>query len=88
VEKGGPRQNAFIERFNGTMRRELLNGEEFHSIVEARVVIAAWVEEYNTVRHHRALGGKTPARFTAEARKRAAAERRRQTDGGRKEGGS
>jgi putative transposase len=87
VEKGSPQQNAFIERFNGSMRRELLNGEEFHSLLEARVVIGRWVEEYNTVRHHRGLGGKTPAAFTVEARKLAADERNGQTDGGRKEGG-
>ena len=86
VEKGSPQQNAFIERFNGSMRRELLNGEEFHSVLEARVVIAGWVEEYNTIRRHRGLGGKTPARFTAEAKKLAAAERKRQTDVGRTKG--
>lgn len=86
IEKGSPQQNALGERFNGTMRRELLNAEEFDSVLEARVVIAGWVEEYNTVRPHRGLGGKTPAKFTAEARKVAAAERKRQSDGGRKKG--
>lgn len=86
VEKGSPQQNAFIERFNGTMRRELLRGEEFHSVLEARVVIAGWVDEYNTLRRHRGLGGKTPAAFTAEAR-RARARTRGQTGGGRKERG-
>jgi len=87
VEKGSPQQNAFVERFNGTMRREVLNVEEFHSVLEARVVIGAWKDEYNTLRPHRALGGRTPARFTAEAAKLAAPERKRQTDGGRKERG-
>lgn len=87
VEKGSPQQNAFIERFNGTMRRECLNCEELHDVLEARVVIAAFVEEYNTVRRHRGLGGKTPAAFTTEAKKLAAAERKRQTDSGRKERG-
>ena len=87
VEKGSPQQNAFIERFNGSMRRELLNTEEFHSVLEARVVIAGWVEEYNTVRRHRGLGGKTPASFAAEAKRLAAAERKRQTSDGRKERG-
>jgi hypothetical protein len=56
VEKGSPQQNPFVERFNGTMRDELLNGEEFDSLLEARVVIGAWVEEYNTLRPHRGLG--------------------------------
>jgi putative transposase len=42
IEKGSPQQNPFVERFNGSMRDELLNGEEFDSLTEARVVIAAW----------------------------------------------
>lgn len=68
VEKGSPQQNSFVERFNGTMRRELLNGELLHSVTEARVVIGEWVELYNTVRPHRGLGMKTPSGFAAEHR--------------------
>ena len=41
IEKASPQQNALVERFNGTMRDELLNGEEFDSVLEARVVIGA-----------------------------------------------
>jgi putative transposase len=40
IEKGSPQQNPFVERFNGTMRDELLNGEEFDSLLEARVVMS------------------------------------------------
>jgi transposase InsO family protein len=65
IEKGSPQQNAFVERFNGTMRDELLNGEEFASLLEARVVIANWVVEYNTLPPHRGLGMITPAAFAA-----------------------
>jgi putative transposase len=65
IEKGSPQQNAFVERFNGTMRNEVLNGEEFDSILEARVVIADWLVTYNTVRPHRGLGMMTPATFAA-----------------------
>ena len=32
------------------MRDELLNGEQFDGLLEARVVIANWVEDYNTMR--------------------------------------
>lgn len=63
IEKGMPQQNAYVERFNGTMRDEVLNGETFRSVLEARVVIAAWIEEYNTLRPHRGLGYQTPAAF-------------------------
>ena len=60
---GSPQQNAYVERFNGTMRDEKLNGESFHSVLEARVVLAEWLEEYNTVRPHRGHGMRTPQAF-------------------------
>lgn len=66
IAKASPQQNCYGERFNGTMRDQLLNGEEFDSVTEARVVIGEWVELYNTVRPHRALKMKTPERFAAE----------------------
>jgi putative transposase len=50
------------------MPDELLNGEEFNSLVEARVVISAWVDEYNTMRPHRGLGMMTPSAFAASCR--------------------
>jgi putative transposase len=65
IEKGSPQQNAFVERFNGTMRDEVLNGEEFASVLEARVVITNWLVEYNTLRPHRGLGMMTPAAYAA-----------------------
>ena len=86
IEKASPQQNPYVERFNGTMRRELLNTEEFRNLLEARVVIGDWVDEYNTVRPHRGLAGKTPTAF-ATAAKRAAIESSGQTDSGRKERG-
>jgi transposase InsO family protein len=49
------------------MRDELLNGETFRTITEARVVITAWLRQYNTFRPHRALGMKTPAGFAVAA---------------------
>ena len=67
VEKGSPQQNAFIESFNSGMRRECLNAEEFHDLLEARVVIAEHRELYNTVRRHRGLGMLTPAEFRRRA---------------------
>jgi putative transposase len=65
IEKGSPQQNAFVERFNGTMRDEVLNGEEFDNLLEARVVIGNWLLEYNQLRPHRGLGMMTPAAFAA-----------------------
>ncbi len=63
IQKGSPQQNPFVERFNGTMRNELLNAEEFDSVLEARVVIDAWRAEYNGLRPHRGLGMLTPNQF-------------------------
>ena len=75
VEKGSPQQNAFVERFNGTMRNEKLNGEEFDTLTEARVVLAQGVDEYNRQRPHRGLGFKTPLQYADQARKELALER-------------
>jgi transposase InsO family protein len=52
-----------VERFNGTMRRDLLNIEEFDTITEARVLVDAWNDEYNTTRPHRGLAMMTPLAF-------------------------
>ena len=65
IEKGSPQQNCYVERFNGTMRDELLDGELFHTVLEARVVIGQWLETYNSSRPHRGLGMMTPAAFAA-----------------------
>lgn len=63
IEKGSPQQNAFVERFNGSMRDEVLNGEIFRNVLEARAVVGEWVDHYNTRRPHRGLGMMTPAAF-------------------------
>lgn len=63
IEPGSPWQNPYVESFNGRVRDELLNIEEFGSLAEARVVVEAWRIEYNTYRPHSSLGGLTPAEF-------------------------
>jgi putative transposase len=67
IDPGRPVQNAIIESFNGRMRDECLNQHWFLDLADARRIIAAWREDYNTRRPHSALGGRTPeefARFT------------------------
>ncbi len=61
IEPGSPWENGYCESFNGRLRDELLNGEIFYSLREARVVIERWRKEYNTVRPHSALGYRPPA---------------------------
>jgi putative transposase len=51
------------------MRDEVLNGEEFANVLEARVVLQAWIEEYNLRRPHRGLGMTTPRQFAEECTK-------------------
>ena len=63
IEPGAPWENPFVESFNGRVRDELLNVEEFGDLPEAQVVVEAWRIEYNTYRPHSALGGLTPAEF-------------------------
>ena len=48
-------------RVNGSLRDELLDGEIFYSLVEAKVPIEAWRRHYNTIRPHSSLGYRPPA---------------------------
>jgi putative transposase len=61
IAPGSPWENGFIESFNARLRDELLNGEIFYTLAEARIIIESWRRHYNTVRPHRSLGYKPPA---------------------------
>ena len=61
IEPGSPWENGYIESFNGKLRDELLNGEIFYTLLEARVLVEWWRRHYNTVRPHSSLGYKPPA---------------------------
>ena len=63
IEPGAPWENGYAESFNSKVRDELLNAEEFASLLEAQVLGKAWKEEYNHVRPHSSLGYRTPAEF-------------------------
>ena len=60
IQPGNPQQNAYVERFNRTMRYELLNQCLFDSIEHAQIEATQWLWCYNRHRPHMALGGKTP----------------------------
>jgi len=64
IEPGSPWENDYVESFNGKLRDELLNGEIFYTLTEAKVLIERWREHYNTVRPHSALGYQPPAPVT------------------------
>ena len=61
ITPGSPWENGFIESFNARLRDELLDGEIFYSLAEAKIVIESWRRHYNTVRPHGSLGYKPPA---------------------------
>jgi transposase InsO family protein len=56
IEPGSPWENGYVESFNGKLRDELLNGEIFYTLREAKVLIERWRQHYNQVRPHSALG--------------------------------
>ena len=71
IAKASPYQNAYVERFNDTMRNGIISPEQFHSLAEARVVILNWVKEYNTIRPQRGLDMMTLTSFAKLHRSRA-----------------
>ena len=66
IEPGSPWENGYVESFNGKFRDELLNGEVFDTLLEAKVLIERWRVEYNTIRPHSALGYRPPAPETIQ----------------------
>ena len=64
IYPGSPWENGYNERFNGTLRDELLDAEWFATTRHAQTAINAWMREYNHVRPHQALGMRPPAPTT------------------------
>ena len=61
IEPGSPWEKGYIESFNGKLRDELLNGEIFDTLYEAKVLVDRWRHGYNHIRQHSALGYRPPA---------------------------
>ena len=56
--------NAYMESFFGTLKRELVYGERYHTREEARLSIFEFVEVfYNRIRRHSALGYRSPEQY-------------------------
>jgi putative transposase len=62
---GSALDNAVIESFHSTLEFELRSLEDFATRARARRRVADWVDEYNTVRRHSAIGMMPPAAFEA-----------------------
>ena len=61
IEPGSPWENGYCESFNSKMRDEFPNGELFDTLQEAVMLTRRFVNLYNTVRPHSALGYRPPA---------------------------
>ena len=66
IQPGKPAQNAFIERFNRTYREAVLDAYLFDTVAEAQAITEDWLEEYNAIRPHEALGNVPPYQYQSE----------------------
>jgi putative transposase len=60
IQPGRPMQNAYIERCNGSIRRELLNAYQFDTLAEVIAMAETYRLDYNQHRPHQALGYQSP----------------------------
>lgn len=67
IQPGKPQQNAYIERFNRTLRYELLSQHSWSSLAQVQLFTTQWMYDYNHIRPHMALGGITPKQRLAMA---------------------
>ncbi len=61
IQPGKPQQNAYIERYNRTVRDEWLGQYIFVTIEEAQDQATEWLWTYNNERPNMGIGGMTPA---------------------------
>jgi putative transposase len=61
IQPGKPQQNAYIERYNRTVRHEWLDQHIIENIEEAQDFATQWLWTYNNDRPNIGIGGITPA---------------------------
>ena len=67
IQPGKPTQNAYVERFNRTVRHEWLDAHLFDSIEQAQQTATEWLWQYNHERPNMGIGGITPIQKLAKA---------------------
>ena len=66
IQPGKPQQNAYIERYNRTVRYDWLTQYLFDTIEEVQTYATRWLWTYNHERPNMALGGITPKQKLAQ----------------------
>ncbi|RNM04653.1 IS3 family transposase [Dickeya undicola] len=66
IQPGKPMQNGFVERFNKTLRTEILDMYLFRTLSEVRVLTEDWRTEYNEERPHSSLGDVPPVIYARQ----------------------
>lgn len=66
IQPGKPQQNGFVERFNGSFRREFLNAYLFESLTQVLEMAWFWRVDYNEERTHESLGDLPPSAYRAK----------------------
>lgn len=67
IQPGKPQQNAYIERYNRTVRYDWLGQYLFSNLTEVQEHATRWLWSYNHQRPNMALGGITPIMRLAQA---------------------
>ena len=60
IYPGSPWENGYNERFNGTLRHEVLNPKVFYSLAEAQSVMPQWIHQYHHIRPNQSLDNRPP----------------------------
>ena len=63
IQPGKPNQNAYIERFNRSYRRGVLNAHLFEDLDQVRAITEIWTNDYNHHKPHKSLGKLPPVMY-------------------------
>ena len=67
IQPGNPQQNAYVERYNRTVRYDWLSQYLFATIAEVQLHATQWLWSYNNERPNMAIGGIPPRQKMAIA---------------------